>query len=263
MARNVLRIFAVAAFLILTHPHRMFGAAESKAYLKARDADVQAWRELKFGLFVHWGPVSLQGTEIGWSRAGERRGTGGTGTVPVEVYDNLYRQFDPTEFDAERWVRVAQDAGMCYLVFTTKHHDGFSMFDSQLTDYKVTNSPFGRDVVKELADACHRAGLKLGFYYSPPDWHHPDYRTANHARYIAYLHGQVRELCTNYGTVGILCSTGWAARPVTGTQRTSSGWSGACSRTSSSTIAPACPPITTRRNSASAPSSATARGRPA
>ena len=162
------------------------------------------WREARFGLFIHWGPVSLKGTEIGWSRGGERRGTGGTGDIPLEVYDNLYREFNPVEFDAREWVQIALNAGMTYLVFTSKHHDGFCMFDSALTEYKITNSPFQRDVVRELADACHEAGLKVGWYYSPPDWHHPDYRTANHARYIEYLHGQLRELCTNYGKIDIL-----------------------------------------------------------
>ena len=162
------------------------------------------WREARFGLFIHWGPVSLKGTEIGGSRGGERRGTGGTGDIPLEVYDNLYREFNPVEFDAREWVQIALNAGMTYLVFTSKHHDGFCMFDSALTEYKITNSPFQRDVVRELADACHEAGLKVGWYYSPPDWHHPDYRTANHARYIEYLHGQLRELCTNYGKIDIL-----------------------------------------------------------
>ena len=172
--------------------------------LAASPEDMQWWREARFGLFIHWGPVSLKGTEISWSRAGERRGTGGTGKIPVDVYDTLYMQFNPVKFNADEWVRIAKSAGMKYLVFTTKHHDGFSMFDSRLNDYKITNTPFRRDVVKELADACHRAGLRLGFYYSPPDWHHPDYRTENHARYIAYLHGQLRELCTNYGRVDII-----------------------------------------------------------
>ena len=164
------------------------------------------WRAARFGLFVHWGPVSLNGTEIGWSRGGERRGTGGTGEVPVEVYDNFYKRFNPTAFDADEWVAVAREAGTKYLVFTTRHHDGFSMFDSQFTDYKITSPdcPFRRDVVKELAAACHRAGLHLGLYYSQPDWHHPDYRTPNHARYLKYLHSQVRELCTNYGKVDVL-----------------------------------------------------------
>jgi alpha-L-fucosidase len=179
---------------------------ESADFLKASEQDIQQWREMKFGLFIHWGPVSLKGTEIGWSRGGERRGRKdkSTGSIPVEIYDNLYKQFNPVKFDADEWIQTAKDAGMKYLVFTSKHHDGFSMFDSQLTDYKITNSPFKRDVVKELADACHKAGLKLGYYYSPPDWYHPDYRTENHPRYIKFLHGQLKEICSNYGKIDII-----------------------------------------------------------
>jgi alpha-L-fucosidase len=176
----------------------------SKDYLKAGEKDIQAWREMKFGLFIHWGPVSLKGTEIGWSRGAERRGQGGKGEIPVEEYDNLYKKFNPVKFNADEWVQVAKDAGMKYLVFTSKHHDGFSMFDSKHTDYKITNSPFKRDVVKELADACHKAGLKLGYYYSPVDWYHPNYRTENHRKYIEFMHGQIRELCTNYGRLDIM-----------------------------------------------------------
>jgi len=179
---------------------------ESADFLKADKQDIKQWREMKFGLFIHWGPVSLKGTEIGWSRGGERRGRKdrSTGSIPVEIYDNLYKQFNPVKFNADEWIQTAKDAGMKYLVFTSKHHDGFSMFDSKLTDYKITNSPFKRDVVKELADACHKAGLKLGYYYSPPDWYHPDYRTENHPRYIKFLHGQLREICTNYGKIDII-----------------------------------------------------------
>ncbi len=162
------------------------------------------WQQARFGMFIHWGPVSMKGTEIGWSRGGERRGTGGKGEIPVEEYDNLYKQFKPIRFNAQEWIALAQDAGMKYLVFTTRHHDGFSMFDSALTDYKITNSPFGRDVTRELANACHQANLRLGFYYSPPDWYHPDYRTENHVRFLEYFHGQIRELCTHYGRLDIL-----------------------------------------------------------
>jgi alpha-L-fucosidase len=181
------------------------GSSEtSKDYLRAGEQDMQAWREMKFGLFIHWGPVSLKGTEIGWSRGGERRGQGGKGEIPVEEYDNLYKQFNPVKFNADEWLQVAKDAGMKYLVFTSKHHDGFSMFDSKHTDYKISNSPFKRDVVKELADACHKAGLKLGYYYSPVDWYHPDYRTENHSRYIEFMHGQIREICSNYGRLDIM-----------------------------------------------------------
>jgi alpha-L-fucosidase len=163
------------------------------------------WQQARFGMFIHWGPVSIKGTEIGWSRGGQRRGNGeGKGDIPVEVYDNLYKEFNPTKFNARQWVQIAQDAGMNYMVFTTKHHDGFCEFDSKLTDYKITNSPFKRDVVAELTVACHRAGLPIGFYYSPPDWHHPDYRTENHARYVEYMHGQIRELLSNYGLISIM-----------------------------------------------------------
>ena len=166
----------------------------------------QVAQSLKFGLFVHWGPVSLEGTEIGWSRGGARRGTGGTGEIPLDVYDNLYKKFNPVKFNADEWVRIAKAAGMRYLVFTSRHHDGFSKFDTKLTDYKITSpdSPYRKDIVKELADACHEGGPEVGLYYSQPDWHHPDYRTANHARYIEYMHGQVRELMTNYGRVDML-----------------------------------------------------------
>src|ERR1022692_2207862 len=164
------------------------------------------WREARFGMFIHWGPVSLKGTEIGWSRDGERRGYKSHGTeIPVEVYDNLYKQFNPTNFNADAWVATAQAAGMKYLVFTSRHHDGFSEFDTQADDYKITSpdSPFRRDVVKELADACHRAGLRFGLYYSQPNWHHPDAFTDRHTNYLAFLKTQVRELLTNYGPVDI------------------------------------------------------------
>jgi len=193
LAAVMLAVFAAGAF------------AADEDYLKAKPADLQWWQDARFGLFVHWGPVSLKGTEISWSRGGNRKDyPDPSGKIPVEEYDNLYKQFNPTKFDARKWVEIAKSAGMKYLVFTTKHHDGFCEFDSKLTDYKITNSPFKRDIVAEIAKACHAGGLRLGFYYSPADWHHPDYRTANHPRYIEYLHGQLRELCTNYGKVDII-----------------------------------------------------------
>ncbi len=174
-------------------------------YLKAAPADLRWWLRARFGMFIHWGPVSLLGKEIGWSR-----GTGPSNVkgykkvnVPVRVYDRLYQRFNPVKFDARRWVALAQAAGMKYMVFTTKHHDGFCMFDSKLTDYKITNSPIGRDLTAELAAACHEAGLPIGFYYSQPDWRHPDCYTDRHHRYLKYFHGQIAELCNNYGKVDI------------------------------------------------------------
>ncbi|MBL7132828.1 MAG: alpha-L-fucosidase [Phycisphaerae bacterium] len=202
-----LAILAAAALLAAAAPLRAADKPETaKDFLNAKPEVISRWQEMRFGMFIHWGPVSLKGTEIGWSRRGPRRGRRGTGNIPMEVYDNLYKQFNPVKFDADQWVRIAKDAGMKYLVFTTKHHDGFVNFDSKLTEYKITSkeSPFRRDVVAELAKACHKGALALGFYYSPPDWHHGDYRTENHERYIKYLHGQLRELCSNYGKVDII-----------------------------------------------------------
>ncbi|MFH1738091.1 MAG: alpha-L-fucosidase [bacterium] len=172
----------------------------------ASPEDLEWWLNAKFGLFIHWGPVSLKGEEISWSRGGERRGLPGLlpGKIPVSEYDRLYLEFNPVKFDAAEWVDIAKEAGMKYLVFTTKHHDGFCMFDSQLTDYKITRSPYKKDIVAQLAKACHEGGLGLGFYYSLPDWYHPDYRTGQHERYVEYMHGQLRELCTKYGQVDVI-----------------------------------------------------------
>jgi len=190
-------------------------AAKKMGFLQASAEDMRWWRKARFGLFVHWGPVSLKGTEIGWSRGGERRGRKDRGSqIPVEVYDNLYKRFNPTKFDAAQWASMAKAAGMKYLVFTSKHHDGFSMFDSKLTDYKITNSPFKRDIVGELASAFRKARLRVGYYYSPPDWYHPDYRTKSHDQYIKFLHGQLRELCTNYGKIDIIWFDGLGGKPA-------------------------------------------------
>ncbi len=176
--------------------------------LTAKPQVVRTWQDMRFGLFICWGPVSLTGKEIGWSRGepswGRRPGMkGGKGPTPVEVYDGLYKKWKPDKFNARQWVRVAQDAGAGYIIFLVKHHDGFCLFDSALTDYKSTGpqSAWKVDVLKEMADACHEAGLKLMIYYSQPDWHHPDFLTDSHDRYIKYLHGQVRELLTGYGRI--------------------------------------------------------------
>ena len=200
------RFAALFAGILLLAVINIAYADEDTACLNATPKQMQWWRDARFGMFVHWGPVSLRGTEISWSR-GRYAGRGlesGGGQIPVEEYDNLYKQFNPIKFNADEWVRTAKAAGAKYLVFTTKHHDGFCEFDSKYTDYKITNSPYGKDIVAQLAEACHKQGLKIGFYYSPPDFHHPDYFTKNHARYIEYMHNQLRELCTNYGKVSII-----------------------------------------------------------
>lgn len=162
---------------------------------------IKNWQDARFGMFIHWGPVALKGTEIGWSRGAQ---------VSIEDYDNLYKQFNPTKFNADEWVAVAKAAGMKYLVLTTKHHDGFCLWDTKETDYNIMNTPFKRDVVKELADACKKGGIACGTYYSTCDWHHPDFpltspggktkrETHNLDRYTDYLKAQTKELLTHYG----------------------------------------------------------------
>jgi alpha-L-fucosidase len=164
------------------------------------------WAEARFGMFIHWGPVSLTGQEIGWARGAQ---------VPIAEYDQLYTKFNPTKFDAEAWVKTAKDAGMKYIVLTTKHHDGFCLFDTKQTDYNIMKSPFGRDVTKELSAACKRAGLRFCTYHSVCDWHHPDFPltspggsvkrpTSNLDRYEQYLRAEVKELITQYGPLGIM-----------------------------------------------------------
>jgi alpha-L-fucosidase len=173
--------------------------------LAAKPDVVQAWQAQRFGMFVCWGPVTLTGLEIGWSRGKARpdQKQGGGGLTPADVYDRLYTKWKPDRFDARQWVKIAQEGGMKYLIFLVKHHDGFCLYDTRLTDYKSTGpaAAWKRDVMKDVVDACHEARMPLIVYYSQPDWHHPDYRTANHRRYIEYLHGQIRELLTNYGRI--------------------------------------------------------------
>ena len=201
----VVGLLLLAGWVIPASAGAVQSGTPQDGLLQASPQDIEWFRDARFGLFIHWGPVSQKGTEISWSRLGagiepprKRR------VIPWEEYDSLYKTFNPTQFDAKKWVRIAKSAGMKYLVFTTKHHDGFCMFDTKMTDYKITNSPFKRDIVAETAKACHAEGMKLGFYYSQPDWHHPDYMTENHARYLEYMRAQLRELMTNYGKVDIL-----------------------------------------------------------
>ena len=162
------------------------------------------WRESRFGMFIHWGPVSIKGTEISWSRGGERRGIGGKGDIPVEVYDSLYQQFNPVKFRADEWVSIAHSAGMKYMVLTAKHCDGFCLWHSSVDEYSIANTPFKRDVCGELADAAHKAGMRVGWYYSPMDWRDPDCRTERNSVYVQRMQGHLRELMGNYGRIDLL-----------------------------------------------------------
>lgn len=162
---------------------------------------LQWFQEARFGMFIHWGLYSILGRQE-WVMQIER--------IPVPDYEKLVPQFNPVKFNAEEWVSLAADAGQKYIVITSRHHDGFSMYNTALSDYKVTNTPFKRDPLAELANACARRGdVKLGFYSSLLDWHHPAYRFRKESGlawsdYLEFLHGQVRELCANFGELACI-----------------------------------------------------------
>lgn len=167
----------------------------------------------RFGMFIHFGLYALPARHE-WIKTLE--------FISEEKYQKYFENFNPDLFDAKEWARKAKKAGMKYAVLTTKHHEGFCLFDSRYTDYKITNTPFGRDLVKEYVEAFRAEGLKVGFYYSLIDWHHPDFPIdINHPRrrdpdapeldrgrdmhkYCEYMRNQVRELLTNYGKIDIL-----------------------------------------------------------
>ncbi|NJK95661.1 MAG: hypothetical protein HC905_12805 [Bacteroidales bacterium] len=176
---------------------------EYTPYLKASPENMKKWDDRTFGLFMHWDMSSLLGVEISWAKQ-TRVDVDGEGEIPDVIYNNLYKSFNPQDFDADKIVEIAKKAGMRYIVITTKHHGGFCMFDSKLTDYKITNTAFGRDVIKELSDACHAAGMAFGIYYSQPDWHHPDFIKKDFDAYRPYLFGQMKELCSNYGKIDMI-----------------------------------------------------------
>ena len=178
---------------------------ESAEAKEERSSRMAWWLEARFGMFIHWGPSSVSGKEISWARIGHPFDSqGGPREVPDADYDALYKFFNPVKFDADAWMRLAKDAGMRYVVFTTKHHDGFSMWPTRLSDYSIANSPFKRDICAEIAEAARRHGLRLGWYYSTRDWHHPDYLKDGNTKYNDFYHGQLRELLTDYEQVDML-----------------------------------------------------------
>ena len=167
---------------------------------------IEEWKDNRFGMFIHWGPVTLTGKEISWSRGNQ---------TPVDVYDQLYKQFNPVNFNADEWVSVAKAAGMKYIVLTTKHHDGFCLWNTRQTDYNIMNTPFKRDVVKELSEACRKQGIEFGTYYSTCDWHNSDFPLTSPGgktkrdksdleTYTSYLKREVAELLVNYGPLYVL-----------------------------------------------------------
>jgi alpha-L-fucosidase len=158
-------------------------------------------------MFIHWGPISQMGKQLSHSRnSPSHRSKGGrpykTASIPPEIYDVQYKTFNPVNLDAGAMMRMAKEAGVAYVVFTAKHHAGFSMFDSAVTEYDIMSAPYKKDITRELADAARANGIDFGFYYSPRDWYHPDCDSdENHPRYIRFYKAQMKELLENYGPI--------------------------------------------------------------
>jgi len=167
----------------------------------------------RFGMFIHWGLYAIPARGE-WVRSYEE--------IPVEDYQPFFDEFNPQNYNPKEWAKLAKEAGMKYAVLTSKHHDGFCLYDSKLTDYKSTNTPCGRDLVREFLEAFRAEGIRVGLYFSIIDWYHPDYphygdrnhpmrnneaykgKEHNFDNYLEYMHGQVREICTDYGKLDIL-----------------------------------------------------------
>lgn len=181
--------------------------------IKKTDGDTKWFVHDRFGMFIHFGLYAMS-AKWEWYKT--------TDLISDEKYDKYFEHFNPDMFDAREWAKKAKAAGMKYAVLTTKHHEGFCLFDTKYTDYKITNTPFGRDLVKEYVDALRAEGLKVGFYYSLIDWHHPDFpidvahplrehpdaealdRGRDMKKYADYVYNQIKELLTNYGKIDIL-----------------------------------------------------------
>lgn len=176
-----------------------------------RDRRMAWWHEARFGMFIHWGLYSMLAGE--WKGRKSRRYSEWImfeRMIPDSVYSKIARDFNPVDFDAREWVKIAKNAGMKYLVVTSKHHDGFCLFHSKLTKYNIVDAtPFKRDIIAELAEACREGGIRFGIYYSQLDWHHsfiPGFfgLMPNFPKYFEYMKGQLTELLTNYGPVSTL-----------------------------------------------------------
>jgi len=193
--RNYLAMLGAGASLAASAP-----AAFALPGDEDRARRMKWWHEAKFGMFIHWGLYSVLGRHE-WVMENEG--------IPVPEYEQLAKRFTPKPNAARDWARLAKKAGQKYMVMTTKHHEGFCLFDTKLTDYCAPKQACGRDLVKEYVEAARAEGLRVGFYHSLMDWHHPDGARcaedeAARRRFVDYVHGQIRELLTNYGKIDIL-----------------------------------------------------------
>lgn len=193
----------------------------------ARAETMRWFQKARFGMFVHWSIASVAGLEGSWPMM-LPGAMPKLGNVTDAEYRDFAKRFNPDKFDPGTWIRLAEEAGQRYMVFTTKHHDGYCMFDSRYTKFKVTNSPYGKDVLAQLSAACNKAGMPLGLYYSPPDLDHPGYRdTSRPAKdnylgepdrpewplYLSYMELHLEELLTRYGKVPMVWFDGFKETP--------------------------------------------------
>lgn len=209
------------AFSVLGCSHRAASSGKATVATAPAETDpvhvaaLKRWEGFKFGMFIHWGPYSVASVEASWPIMRPRP----KWQISEAQYVHLYQKFDPTQFRPQAWVQLARQAGMRYMVFTTKHHDGFCMWNTALTDYNIMHTPYGKDVVGQLTTAAHAAKMPIGLYYSPPDMHNPDFRdtskpvkdtwhgdpaSPNWPKYLNYMQGQLHELLTNYGPVELV-----------------------------------------------------------
>ena len=205
---------SICLYLILSTLYAVPVFSQADYVPSASNLEAREWfQDAKFGLFVHWGVYSVMG---GGGDMGIAEWIMERKQIPVDQYEKLPDFFNPVAFDAAEWVSMVKEAGMKYITITSKHHDGFAMYDSKISDYNIVErTPYGKDIIGLLKEECDRQGVKLFFYYSQLDWHHLDYyprgRTGNHTgrpetgdwdTYIDYMNAQLTELLTQYGDVG-------------------------------------------------------------
>ena len=186
----MLKKYFFVAFLVT-------GIAGQLKAQKAQTSDMASFMDKRFGMFIHFGPVTLRGTEIGWSRGDQ---------VAAADYDNLYKEFNPVLFNANAWVKAAKDAGMKYLTITAKHHDGFCLWPTAYSTYNIAYSPFKRDIIQELAVACKKQGMTFCIYFTVLDWHDSDYPLHHMLKdtpgdmpaFVQRMKNELRELITTY-----------------------------------------------------------------
>jgi len=179
---------------------------------------MKVWQDRRYGMFIHFGITSKSKKDLSWGSISQRYAPDtpsimANGQKRTEEWTTWPKDMTLEKFNAKEWVEIAQRAGFKYIVVCTKHHEGFHMWDTAFSDFKITNTPFGRDYIKELVDACHAAGMPIGFYFAQREWYHPDYQPVDlnhpgkpgplHPKYLEYLRNVVRELCTKYGKIDI------------------------------------------------------------